>query len=286
MKVKRFLVVIAAAGAVLFGQVTTVEAYYYGGLYDGSSSLENFVLDMNKRYREEKEREYYQQIMKDFNSLVAQGDKFYANKNYSAAIDSYAKARRYSSKRIDEFYTNLVNNGDKLAAQGQHLAALDYYKKAVIMKPTDNDCSNRLWKTYSNTKNFDDAVSFYGVIAEVYPKDSYNWFILAYSYSQLNDHENAIAAYTRSLSLKPDFAGGYKNRGKSYYNLGQYALAIQDFDNKIKLEPESNDYNWRGHTYEKMEKYKKSLKDYQKALKLNPNDEYAKKAIERVSKMK
>lgn len=61
-----------------------------------------------------------------FNSAVAQGDKFYTDKNYSAAIQSYTIAKSLNGDLIYKFYKELIKNGDRLNAQGNYPAALDY----------------------------------------------------------------------------------------------------------------------------------------------------------------
>jgi len=49
--------------------------------------------------------------------------------------------------------------------------------------------------------------------------------------------EDAIPKYNRAIALDPEFAEAYQNRGVSYYNLGLYKRARQDFDEGTRLKP-------------------------------------------------
>lgn len=277
-----------------------------------------------KRLEEQRIAEEKRRKEEEFNSPVAQGDKFYAAKNYPAAAKSYAEARKINSIRYGDLYINLVKNGDNLDKQGQHLAALDYYKKAVTMNASGVNCSYELKRTYLKVKNFDDAILFYKAMTTGGYWDF--WDDLAEIYYELKDYENAVKAYTSAIShyASTDYYNGrgkaysalgqyeraiqdfdkaitypevkyYVNRGKAYSALGQYKRAIQDYNKAIKLNKHYDFYSKdhaadayynRGLAYEQLKEYKKALKDYQKTLELESNYEKAKQGIKRVSKMK
>jgi len=58
------------------------------------------------------------------------------------------------------------------------------------------------------------------------------------------------------FALKPDYAVAYKNRGAIFIKFGQYQLAIEDFNNAIRLKPDYADaYNNRGTIYTKLGQY-------------------------------
>ena len=63
-----------------------------------------------------------------------------------------------------------------------------------------------------------------------------SWFSVGYLHSQEGEPEEAIPAYDKAISLKPDYAEAYNNRGASNGKLGQYDAAIADLDNAIVLD--------------------------------------------------
>jgi tetratricopeptide (TPR) repeat protein len=55
--------------------------------------------------------------------------------------------------------------------------------------------------------------------------------------------------------------------------MGQYDLAIRDYDQVIKLDPNiAAGFSGRGETYVFKEQYDRAIQDYDRAIKLDPND--------------
>lgn len=52
---------------------------------------------------------------------------------------------------------------------------------------------------------------------------------------QVADYDAAILKFTVAISLTPDFAGAYSNRGRAYELQGERELALQDFDKTRSL---------------------------------------------------
>jgi tetratricopeptide (TPR) repeat protein len=60
----------------------------------------------------------------------------------------------------------------------------------------------------------------------------------------------AIEDFNKAISLKPDYAYAYNNRGVVYGQLSQYQRAIEDFNEAIRLKPDYADaYNNRALVY-------------------------------------
>ena len=81
----------------------------------------------------------------------------------------------------------------------------------------------------------------------------------------------AIKDYDESIKLDPKYAVALNNRGVAYHNMGEYDLAIGDFDAAINL---STDYASafvnRALAYEKKGDYARALKDLDEAIRLRP----------------
>ena len=95
--------------------------------------------------------------------------------------------------------------------------------------------------------------------------------------------EEAINHYNRAIRISPTAVPLYYNRGNAYAKLGQYKLAIEDFNNTIRLtstyymvsknqKPDySVVYNDRGIIYGKLNQYQNAIDDFNKGIDLNPN---------------
>ena len=95
-----------------------------------------------KRQEEENKRRAEQEKTNRFNALIAEGDKYYAAKDYENARKSYQQARQINSNKIDEYCNELIKNGDNLFNQKLFDSATDYYRKAEVMG--NRDAHNRL----------------------------------------------------------------------------------------------------------------------------------------------
>ncbi|MFA9476192.1 MAG: tetratricopeptide repeat protein, partial [Filomicrobium sp.] len=72
-----------------------------------------------------------------------------------------------------------------------------------------------------------------------------------------------IADYTKTVALDPNDAAAYTNRGNSYDDKGEYALAIADFDKAIALNPnDANAYYNRGNAYDDKGEYDLAIADF------------------------
>ena len=99
-------------------------------------------------------------------------------------------------------------------------------------------------------------------------------FDSAGKFYEQKDFNTVIALCTQAIELNPDSSSAYHGRGIAYANLGQYKLAIQDFDKVIELNnPDlAFVYNCRGNSYFYLEQYWRASQDYTKVIQLNPND--------------
>ena len=101
------------------------------------------------------------------------------------------------------------------------------------------------------------------------------WFDKGYQHDLNKDYDKAIEAYTSAITLTPNFAIAYYNRGNAYYSKGQYDRAIENFNKMIAINPNDADaYYNRGIAYAKKGQYDRAIEDYNKAISINPN--YAK----------
>jgi tetratricopeptide (TPR) repeat protein len=81
----------------------------------------------------------------------------------------------------------------------------------------------------------------------------------------------AIADFSKSIELKPDYAIAYNNRANSYAEQKKYALALKDYSNAVRYDPDYvAAYANRGSLYGETRKYDLALADYKKSLELAP----------------
>ena len=77
--------------------------------------------------------------------------------------------------------------------------------------------------------------------------------------------------FDNALRLDPEFVLALQNRGESYFMLGEYERAIQDYDEVIEIKPEFVlAHVTRGRAYYALGEYEPAIKNYNEALRLDP----------------
>jgi predicted O-linked N-acetylglucosamine transferase (SPINDLY family) len=102
------------------------------------------------------------------------------------------------------------------------------------------------------------------------------WFGRGNVYASLKQYENALIAYDRALSLKPDFAQAWLGRGNVCISLKQYENALNAYDRALNLKPDfAQAWLGRGNVYGLLKQYEKAVSAYDEALRLEPDLKYA-----------
>jgi tetratricopeptide (TPR) repeat protein len=82
----------------------------------------------------------------------------------------------------------------------------------------------------------------------------------------------AVADYTQTIRLNPNYADAYYNRALVYYNQQKWDLALADYTQAIRLNPnDAQAYYNRGIVYHDQQKWDLAVADYTQAIRLNPN---------------
>ena len=102
------------------------------------------------------------------------------------------------------------------------------------------------------------------------------WFSIGHLYQKDGEEKKALSAYDKVISLKPDYAKAYNNRGVIKKRFSRFEDAIKDYDEAIRLRSDfsySGYYN-RGVARSSLKQYELGIEDYNKAIRLKPD--YAK----------
>jgi lipoprotein NlpI len=92
------------------------------------------------------------------------------------------------------------------------------------------------------------------------------------AYQSKADYQRAIQDYDEAIRIDPDSALAFNNRGSAFQHMGNYARAIQDYDQAIRLNgsfPLS--YNNRGRAHHLNGDYAQAIKDYGEAIEIDPD---------------
>jgi predicted O-linked N-acetylglucosamine transferase (SPINDLY family) len=162
------------------------------------------------------------------------------------AISAYEKALALKPN-LAEAHNNL---GVVLLTQGKLDDALARFQKAVQMKPTFGQAHHNLGMVLLKLNRFEESVAPCQSAVELLPSPE-TYFNLATSlfrrYSATGNTatlSDALAAYNKTLSLKPDYAEAYQNLGTVFRDLDRVDEAVAAYNKAIQLKPEQ----WANYT--------------------------------------
>ncbi|MCL2232252.1 MAG: tetratricopeptide repeat protein [Treponema sp.] len=151
---------------------------------------------------------------------------------------------------------------------------------------------------------------------QAYTFEEYN-FYLAHTLFLKGRYAEAIAEYTKAITINKGYSAAYSGRGASYVKTKEYDKAIADLSASIKLSEYTYPYRWRaeaflwkgkfdeaiadstaaiklfpqyseafavrGAAYIKQGKYRRAIEDLEKAIELDSGNEWAKDLLDEAS---
>lgn len=93
--------------------------------------------------------------------------------------------------------------------------------------------------------DYDRALQEYETALEQDPDAPYLARAKARTLMQMGRNDEALAWFNRAVDIQPFFGGTYANRGILYDRMGQYELAIADYERALELDEEIGEGpNW------------------------------------------
>ncbi len=127
---------------------------------------------------------------------------------------------------------------------------------------------------YSETGNFDSAISDYTMALEFDPKAELTYAFRGEMYGKKADFEAAIRDLTKSLELKANSIA-YVDRARIYEKMGDHARAITDYTKAIEFDagsPSSSLYTSRAEAFMASGDYESAVGDCTKAIEADAAD--------------
>ncbi len=144
--------------------------------------------------------------------------------------------------------------------------------KSIILALTTIWLLGLLWMSKRQVRVWDNTVTLFTQVIDQFPKTMTPYRNRGNYYRDNGMTQEALADYSRGLSLKPD-AEMYNSRGKLYFTQGAIPKAIEDYKNAIKLEPDDGEYYINlGATYAKNKSFDQALEAINKGLQRSPGN--------------
>ncbi|HUK41051.1 MAG TPA: tetratricopeptide repeat protein [Candidatus Acidoferrales bacterium] len=90
-------------------------------------------------------------------------------------------------------------------------------------------------------------------------------------YSSKKNYAQAIQDYDQAIRIRPNYPEAFNNRGYAYYHQQDYDRAINNYDQAVKLNPKyAKAFNNRAEAYVEKRQYERALGDYEAAAAIGP----------------
>lgn len=131
--------------------------------------------------------------------------------------------------------------------------------------------------------NFQEAIKWYRKSIDLYPDVADTWYNLGVCYMGLNQNNLALEAFEKSLDIDSNGMNALNNVGVIYFKRKDYIKAESYFKRCLAINSNfSSAYANLGAVYHNLGELNRARENYQKALALNPNDANTKNNLNRL----
>jgi tetratricopeptide (TPR) repeat protein len=160
----------------------------------------------------------------------------------------------------------------KLHGQGQYQRVLNEASKLLVGFPKSVNLYNIIGVTSKDLGKLDEAISAYTKALSIKPDFADGYYNMANAFQSQGKLDEAIEAYTKALSIKPDYAEAYSNMAVIFKDQDRLDEAIEAFNKAISIKPDYAEafYNM-GLALKYQGKLEEAISAYTKALSIKPD---------------
>lgn len=158
------------------------------------------------------------------------GRSYFELQRYSEAVKEFLAATRLDSKMADAY----LNLGHAYSHNRSFDEAIDAYKKASELDPERAEPLHAIGLCLMYQDKFEDAIVFFKRSLELEPIIA-SYFMIGKSHLLLGRSRQAVESYKQGLTKHPTSDIGHFGLGEAYMNLEQYADAIVEFKEALRL---------------------------------------------------
>lgn len=176
-----------------------------------------------------------------------------------------------TGKTASQYY----DEGIKFKDQKKYTEAVGSFKKAISLKTEYKEALYYAGWCSIELKNYDEALTYLQKAKALWPNEPKVYLEIGYALENQGKKEEAKQHYTKCISLKSDYALGYKYLGYIYYDEENYTKALDNLKLYISYEPNSTSdevYYRKGYCENELGKYSDAIASLNKANELYPDD--------------
>jgi len=164
------------------------------------------------------------------------GAIYLQQEKYDEAIIQFKKAIK-----INTLHPSLYNNlGVAFKKNNDFKGSIKYFEKSIDLNPNYSEAYNNLGTAYKMLNDNKKALRNYNKALELKTDYAEVYHNLAILHSEVNNYKEAIINCEKAISLKKNYIEVIELRAAIFSNIGNHILAIKEFNNLKKIEP--NEY--------------------------------------------
>jgi predicted TPR repeat methyltransferase len=111
------------------------------------------------------------------------------------------------------------------------------------------------------------------ILLQKFPSSSVLYNICGAVYKDLGQFDASIEAFSRALTIQPDYADAYNNKGLVLKDQGKLEEAIKAYNKALAIKPDyAEAYNNMGNALQEQGKLEEAIEAYNKALAIKPDE--------------
>ncbi|MDC3205786.1 tetratricopeptide repeat protein, partial [Paracoccaceae bacterium] len=225
-----------------------------------------------------------EQALKLANKKLKDGLREDAKKIYQDILQKFPKNKR-ALNGVKKLTGITLNRSDMEEPPGDQLKSLvNLYTKKQYREASNK--GSQLLEQFPNSINIyniigaankglgklENAVEAYNKALSIKPDYADAYYNMGNALKEQGKLDEAIEAYTKAISLKPDYADAYYNMGIALREQGKLEEAMQAYTEVLSLKPDyAEAYYSMGNTLQEQGKIDKAIEAYDKALFIKPD---------------
>jgi tetratricopeptide (TPR) repeat protein len=151
---------------------------------------------------------------------------------------------------------------------------INYFSKALELNPLLAEAYEKRGMLYYFQEKYVLMVEDFRRFIELVPFKANNLRMLGIGYFKIGLYREAVSSFTQAIKSEPEFAIAYSNRAEAYRHMGNFDQAIRDSTTAIRIGGDpltlSEAYRNRYKTYWELGQGKKAYADLRESWRLDP----------------
>jgi len=163
------------------------------------------------------------------------GARSLESRAFQKAIDIFVSILRDEPENGNAY----LNLGKAYVQMGRMQEAVNALLKAAELLPGNVEAYLLLSQAYAGTGSHDDALMTLRKAESLFPDEPYVPFKLGMLLGEMDRLNESAEAYSKAVTIKPEFAQAHNNLGALYVNCGLYLMGVKTLEKAVEFDPQN-----------------------------------------------